>query len=74
MASRTVRIFLWGQGSLQGEFKSADKSVFSLSLEEEAGKLFMGFRGSIHFNVILIDFFEEIHQNPHVDLDLVISV
>lgn len=70
MASGTFRIFLWGQGSLHGEFKCADNSVFSFSLRDEAGKLFMGLCGSVHFNLILIDFFEEIHQNPHLDLDL----
>lgn len=47
LASGSFRIFLWGQGSLHGEFKSTDNSVFIFSLKEEAGKLFMGLRRSV---------------------------
>lgn len=49
-------------------------TLFFFFLKEGAGKLFMGLGGSVHFNLILIYFFEEIHQNPHVALDLVSSV
>lgn len=43
-------------------------------LKGQTEKVFMGPVGSVHCNLIVIYFFEVIHQIPHVGLDLVISV
>lgn len=49
-------------------------ALLFFSLKGGAEKLFMGLAGSVHCNLIVSYFFEEIHQNPRVGLDLVISV
>lgn len=49
-------------------------ALLLFSLKRGTEKLFMGLTGCNHCNLIIIYFFEEIHQNPRIGLHLMMSV